>query len=303
MLNRFIVWILQYMPERLVWIFSKRYIAGKAREDAFAVTRELNSRGIKVSLDVLGEFTTNTGQIDYYKKEYLTTIEESTRNKLEASFSIKPTMFGLLIDRDLCYNNLREIVSKAALCNLFVQVDMEDSRCTDMEIELFNRLYEEFPENVGFVFQAYMHRTLNDIRNLNLMHPQKKLGSIRICKGIYVEPKEIAYKGKQEIRDHFLEDLEFMFRNTIFAAIATHDKMLVEGAYRLIEKYRVPKDRFEFQMLFGVAPRLRNSIVQKGYAMRIYVPFGKDWFNYCTRRLKENPFMMWDLIKALFVRN
>jgi proline dehydrogenase len=208
-----------------------------------------------------------------------------------------------LMNKELCYNNLREIVTKAASYNYFVQIDMEDSQCTDMEIELFNRLYREFPEHVGFVFQAYMHRTRNDIKNLIDLHPKKNLGSIRICKGIYVEPKEIAYKGKKEIRDHYLDDLEFMFRNHIYAAIATHDKELVEGAYRLIELYRIPKDQLEFQMLYGVTPRLRNSIVQKGFTMRVYVPFGKDWFNYCTRRLKENPFMMWDLLKALFVRN
>jgi proline dehydrogenase len=303
MLNRFIVWLLQYMPEGLVWIFSKRYIAGKTRKDAFTVTRELNSKGIKVSLDVLGEFTTRNEQIEYYKKEYLTTIEETAKHNLEASFSIKPTMFGLLMDKELCYHNLKEIIAKAASYNFFIQVDMEDSQCTDMEIELFNRLYTEFPDHVGFVFQAYMRRTLNDIKNLTAIHPHKNLGSLRICKGIYVEPKEIAYKGKQEIRDHFLEDLEYMFRNNIYAAIATHDKMLVDGACLLIEKYQVPKVQFEFQMLYGVTPRLRNSILQKGYNMRVYVPFGKDWFNYCTRRLKENPFMMWDLIKALFVRN
>jgi proline dehydrogenase len=118
-----------------------------------------------------------------------------------------------------------------------------------------------------------------------------------------VEPKEIAFKDKQEIRDHYLNDLEYMFQNNIFAAIATHDKKLVEGAYWLIEKYKVPVDKFEFQMLYGVTPELRRSIVQKGYTMRVYVPFGKDWFNYSTRRLKENPFMMWHLIKALVVRN
>ena len=303
MFNRFIVWMLQYMPERLVWIFSKRYIAGKTLGDAFAVARELNSQGIRVSLDVLGEFTTRNEQIEYYKKEYLTTIEETAKSKLDASFSIKPTMFGLLMEKELCYNNLKQIIAKAASYNYFVQVDMEDSQCTDMEIDIFNHLYAEFPDHVGFVVQAYMHRTLNDIRNLIVMHPQKNLGSLRICKGIYVEPKEIAYKGKQEIRDHYLEDLEFMFRNNIYAAIATHDKMLVEGACRLIEKYQIPIDQFEFQMLYGVTPRLRNSIVQRGYAMRVYVPFGKDWFNYCNRRLKENPFMMWDLLKALVVRN
>jgi proline dehydrogenase len=303
MFNKLIVWILQFMPEGLVWIFSKRYIAGKTREDAFNVTRDLNTAGIKVSLDLLGEFTTKPEKIGYYKTEYLKTIEETAGRKLEASFSIKPTMFGLLIDKEMCYNNLRDIIAKAASFNYFVQVDMEDSQCTDMEIEIFNRLYREFQNHVGFVLQAYMHRTIDDIKNLVDTHPQKDLGSLRLCKGIYVEPKEIAYKGKQEIRDHYLKDLEFMFRHNVFTAIATHDKKLVEGAYRLIDTYKVPSDRFEFQMLYGVTPGLRKSIVQKGYTMRVYVPFGKDWFNYSTRRLKENPFMAWHIMKALVVRN
>ncbi len=303
MFNKLIVGILQYMPESLVWIFSKRYIAGKTREDAFRVTRELNQQGIKVSLDLLGEFTTRRENIDYYKSEYIKTIFEAAYKKQDVSISVKPTMFGLLLDKEMCYNNLRDIILEAVSCNYFVQIDMEDSQCTDAEIALFNRLYREFPDRVGFVFQAYMRRTLDDIQKLAEMHPQKDLGSIRICKGIYVEPEEIAYKGKQEIRDHFLNDLEYMFQRNIFAAIATHDRKLVEGAYRLIEKYKVPVDRFEFQMLFGVTPGLRQSIVKKGYAMRVYVPFGKDWYNYCTRRLKENPFVMWHLIKALVVRN
>ncbi len=303
MFNRLIVGILQYMPESLVWIFSKRYIAGKTREDVFRVTGDLNRQGIKASIDLLGEFQTRSEKIDYYKAEYIKTILEAAYRKLDVTFSVKPTMFGLQLDRELCYNNIREIILEAVSCNYFVQIDMEDSQCTDAEIEIFNRLYREFPSHVGFVFQAYMRRTLSDIKALVEQHPQKDLGSIRICKGIYVEPKEIAYKDKQEIRDRYLEDVEFMFRHNIFTAIATHDKKLVEGAYLLIEKYRVPADKFEFQMLYGVTPRLRDSIVKKGYTMRVYVPYGVDWYNYCTRRLKENPFMMWDLLKALVVRN
>lgn len=303
MFNKLIVGMLQYMPESLVWLFSKRYVAGKTREDAFTITRDFNRQGIKVSLDLLGEFLTRDEKINLYKSEYIKTIEETAKQKLDASFSIKPSMFGLLLDKELCYKNLREIIQKASENNYFVQIDMEDSQCTDMEIDLFNQLYDEFHDHVGFVLQAYMRRTLDDIKNLNLRHPDKKLGSIRICKGIYVEPKEIAYKDKQEIRDHYLKDIEYLFQNKLFAAIATHDKKLVEGTYRLIEKYQVPSDNFEFQMLYGVTPELRRSIVQKGYTMRVYVPYGKDWFNYCTRRLKENPTMVWDIIKALVVRN
>jgi proline dehydrogenase len=211
-------------------------------------------------------------------------------------------MFGLLIDKEVCYEHVREIVAKAASYDNFIRIDMEDSQCVDLEIELFRRVKKEFPKNVGLVFQSYMKRTLQDLKDLMDIHTDEIPLNYRLCKGIYVEPPEIAYKKYHEINEHFLEDLEFMFRNNIYPGIATHDKPLVEGAYKLIEKYNVPKDKYEFQMLYGVTPGLRKSIVDKGHTMRVYVPFGKQWFGYCTRRLKENPKMASDIIKALFIK-
>jgi proline dehydrogenase len=140
------------------------------------------------------------------------------------------------------------------------------------------------------------------LEKLKGLNSEKNPINFRLCKGIYVEPAKIAYKDYQEVRDHFLEDLEYMFQNKMYAAIATHDQYLVEESYKLIEKYKVPKNRYEFQMLFGVTPELRQSILDKGHLMRVYVPFGKHWFNYSTRRLKENPKMAYHIIKALFIR-
>ena len=179
---------------------------------------------------------------------------------------------------------------------------MEDSKCVDAELEMFEKLRKEFPKNVGLVLQAYLRRTKSDLIKLNKLNAEISPLNFRLCKGIYVEPVKIAFKGYQEIRDNFLLDLEYMFQNKMYAAIATHDKFLVENAFQLIEKYQVPNNRYEFQMLFGVTPELRQSIVDKGHKMRVYVPFGKHWFNYSTRRLKENPKMATDIIKALFVR-
>jgi proline dehydrogenase len=179
---------------------------------------------------------------------------------------------------------------------------MEDSPCTDMEIELYRRLHAEFPKNVGLVVQAYLRRTYRDLENMLDMNTPEIPTSYRLCKGIYVEPAEIAFKKYEEINQHFLEDLEFMFRNKIYAGIATHDKPLIEGAYELIRKYSVPKNMYEFQMLYGVTPKLRQSIVDAGHVMRVYVPFGEKWFGYSTRRLKENPKMASHIIKALFVK-
>jgi proline dehydrogenase len=179
---------------------------------------------------------------------------------------------------------------------------MEDSPCTDDEIELFRILKGEFPGNVGLVLQAYLKRTYNDLQvMLDLNSPAASL-NYRLCKGIYVEPESIAYKKYEEINQHFLEDLEFMFSNKIYAGIATHDRLLVEGAYNLIKKYNVPKHMYEFQMLYGVTPGLRETIVKEGHKMRVYVPFGKQWFGYSTRRLKENPRMASHIIKAIFYK-
>jgi proline dehydrogenase len=296
------VGLLEYMPKDLVWIFSKRYIAGKELKDAVEVTQNLNKQGIKASMDLLGEFQTRIEKIEYYKQEYLKLIEESVAHKLDNSFSVKPTMFGLLLDEKLCFNNIREIVAKAASLDRFIRIDMEDTQCTDKELELYKQLLEEFPGHVGIVLQAYLKRTLNDLKDLAAFDKGRGLINVRICKGIYNEPAEMAYKDKRDINEHYLEDLDLMLRNNIYPAIATHDKILVKGAYRLIEQYKTDPKKFEFQMLYGVTPELRNSIVEKGYTMRVYVPYGKDWFNYSTRRLRENPKMALHIIKALFVR-
>ncbi len=302
MFNKMIAAMLPYFPKKLIWIFSKRYIAGESVADAIRVSKELNKEGIKVTIDILGEFIKNLDEAEKNKVEYLELIDTIEKEKIDGNYSLKPTMFGLLLDKEVCYQHIREIVAKAASYNNFIRVDMEDSPCTDMEIELYRRLKAEFPKNVGLVVQAYLKRTLSDLENLMDIHSKEIPLNYRLCKGIYVEPAAIAYKKYEEINQHFLEDLEFMMKNGVYPGIATHDKPLVEGAYKLIEKYNVPKNMYEFQMLYGVTPELRKSIVTKDHTMRVYVPYGKQWFGYSTRRLKENPKMASLIIKALFFR-
>jgi proline dehydrogenase len=302
MFNKFIAAMLPYFPKKFIWLFSKSYISGETIEDAIRVSKEFNAKGIRVTLDVLGEFITTLEEAATNKNEYLNLIEASVRNGLNGNFSVKPTSFGLLIDKEVCYNHIREVVAKAASYNNFVRIDMEDSPCTDLEIELFRRLQPEFPDSVGLVVQAYLKRTFNDLQNLMDLHSTEHPLSYRLCKGIYVEPAEISYKKYEEINQHFLEDLDFMMKNGIKVGIATHDKPLIEGSYRLIEEYRTPKEMYEFQMLYGVTPGLRDSIIKAGHHMRIYVPFGEKWFGYSTRRLKENPKMANHIIKAVFVK-
>src|SRR5512133_201616 len=302
MFNKLIASILPYFPKKFIWIFSHAYISGETMADAMRASKDLNSQGMTVTLDVLGEFIKTLDEAEENKMEYLDLIEETQKNGINGNYSLKPTSFGLLIDKEVCYRLMREIVAKAASYNNFCRVDMEDSPCTDMEIALYRRLHKEFPKNVGLVIQAYLKRTYSDLENMLDMNTPEIPTNYRLCKGIYVESPSIAYKKYEEINQHYLEDLEFMFKNKIFVGIATHDKPLVDGAYDLIKKYNVPKNMYEFQMLYGVTPALRKSIVDKGHSMRVYVPFGKKWFGYSTRRLKENPKMASHIIKALFYK-
>lgn len=302
MFNKLIATILPYLPKKFIWIFSRPYISGETIDDAMRVSSDLNNKGIKVTLDVLGEFIKTLQEAETNKKEYLDLIDITSKEGIDGNFSLKPTSFGLLIDKDICYDHIREIVGKAASVNNFIRIDMEDSPCTDLEIELFRKLRSEFPANVGLVIQAYLKRTMNDIISMLDLHSEAVPLSFRLCKGIYVEHVSIAFKKYEEINKHFLEDLEFLFKNKVHVGIATHDKALIEGAYELIEKYGVSKALYEFQMLYGVTPRLRESIVNNGHVMRVYVPFGKQWFGYSTRRLKENPRMATHIIKAIFYK-
>lgn len=294
--------MLPHMPKKLVWVFSKRYIAGETIEEGLLASKLLNAKGIHTTIDLLGEFIETLEEAKENRDHYLEIINRFDAEDIEGNFSLKPTMFGLLIDKEVCYSYIRDIVALAAEKKSFVRIDMEDSQCVDDEITLFSRLKQEFPTSVGLVLQAYLKRTHSDIKALNDINSENAPVSFRLCKGIYVESEKIAYKGYQEVRDNYLKDLELIFQNKMYVGIATHDKYLVEGALKLINKYQVPKNKYEFQMLFGVTPDLRQSIVDGGHLMRVYVPFGKHWFNYSTRRLKENPKMATEIIKALFVR-
>ncbi len=300
MINKMIAGILPYMPKKIVWMFSKEYIAGETIEDAIRNAKKLNEEGILTTIDVLGEFITTLDEAEANKQEYLDVIEKAEKAGVEGNYSLKPTFFGLLIDKEVAFKHIRDVVVKAASYDNFVRIDMEDSPCTDMEIDMYRRLKKEFPNNVGLVVQSYLKRTHQDIKDLKDIHSEEAPVNLRVCKGIYVEPEEIAFKNYDEVNEHFVDDIELMLKEGMYPGIATHDIPVVEGAYKLIEKLNIPKDKYEFQMLYGVTPTLRKSIVDEGHRMRVYVPFGEHWFGYCTRRVKENPKMAGVLIKALF---
>lgn len=302
MINKLIAQTLPYFPKKFVWIFSKKYIAGETIEEAILASKQLNNNNITVTIDLLGEFIKNIDEARENKNDYLNIIEHFEKNNIKGNYSLKPTSFGLLIDKDICFKYILEIVTKAAEHDNFVRIDMEDSSCVDLEIELYRKLKAEYPKNVGLVVQAYLKRTPSDLKRLMDLHSDEFPLNYRLCKGIYVEPKEIAFKDPAKVNEMYLKNLEYLLTNKVFVGIATHDKKLIEGAYEIINKHNIPKEQFEFQMLYGVTPDLRKSIIDKGYSMRVYVPYGKEWFGYSTRRLKENPKMASHIIKSLFVR-
>jgi proline dehydrogenase len=302
MINQILANALPYMPKKLIWIFSRRYIAGETIEDGLSACRQLNRQGIEVTVDLLGEFISTVEQAEENKNKYIEIIERFTSEGIIGNFSVKPTSFGLLIDKDLCCENIEAVVIKAVEKKTFIRIDMEDSQCVDDELDMFRKLQQKYPAHVGLVLQAYLRRTKNDLINMDQIHLNGSPLNFRLCKGIYIEPKQIAFKEFDEVREHYLDDLDYMLDHKMHVGIATHDKYLVEKAMDMIKEKNIDKANFEFQMLYGVTPELRSGIVKQGYKMRVYVPFGKDWFGYSTRRLKENPKMASHIVKALFFR-
>ena len=296
-INKLIVKFVKMLPKSIVYIFAKKYIAGVKLEDAVSVVKELNEKGILATMDVLGESIATKKEAEDAKKECLLVLDAIYKNGLNANLSVKPTQLGLGIDKDFCFELLSEILERAKSYNNFVRIDMEDSPFTSRTIELVMRLKQKF-NNTGIVVQAYLKRTVQDVVDMN------KCGmNYRLCKGIYVEPAEIAYKDRQEVRNNYLQILEIMMDNGNYVGIATHDEFLINGAYSLIERKNYSKERFEFQMLYGVRENLRNKINADGYKIRVYIPYGEQWYAYSVRRLQENPQLAWYIFKSIFSFN
>lgn len=275
---------IMYIPAPIISIFAKSYIAGPTLYDAVKVTHQLNQKGMMATIDVLGEFIKTKEEATFYKNECIKILDTISKEGLDANLSIKPTQMGLNIDKEFAFENIREIVAHAKELGNFVRIDMEDTSCTDNTLEFFRRLRGEFTGHVGTVLQSYLRRTIKDIEDLsdgNL--------NFRLCKGIYDEPRKLAYKDPYIINQNFVYALEKLFQKKAYVGIATHDEKLVFEALRLVEKYGLKRDEYEFQMLLGVDEELREIIVSAGHRLRVYVPYGKDWLPYSRRRLKENP--------------
>jgi proline dehydrogenase len=282
--DRAIVRLLPAVPRPVVQKLSERYIAGPELKDAREAVRRLNAEGKLATIDVLGEEITTEEEAAAIVRSYQDVFADIERCGLESNVSVKLTALGLKLGYELCRTNLRTVVEDAASRGNFVRIDMEDSSTTDDTLRLYRELREEGYDNVGVVLQAMLRRTVSDIAALADLRP-----SVRLCKGIYVEPPELAYQDYEAVRASFVRALEALLGAGCYVGIATHDEWLLGEGRRLVAERGLASDDYEFQMLLGVRPALGDELVVDGHRLRIYVPFGRHWYAYSLRRLQENP--------------
>jgi len=297
--DRTISLTLPLVPKPVVRYFSRPYVAGTTMAAALNVVRELAQRGAVSTLDILGEFVSREEEAGANTEAYIALIKQIEAEGLrEAHVSVKLTALGLLLDSNRCLEKMRRLTGQAEASGNFVRIDMEDSGCTDETLAIYRRLREEFGnERVGVVFQSRLHRTAADVDAV--ASPE---ANFRLCKGIYLEPESIAYTQDQAIRESFIEILDRMFSCGVYVGIATHDDWLVERSIELIERHGLTRDRYEFQMLLGVREPLRQELIDDGHRLRVYVPFGGNWYAYSVRRLRENPQIAGHVLRALVRR-
>ena len=296
-LNKVLVPTISVLPKGVVKLFANKYIAGDKLSDAVNTVKNLNQKKLMATIDVLGESITEKSEAVMSKDENIKVLNAIHTNNLDCNLSIKLTMLGLNIDSEFCRDQVTEILEKAKSLKRFVRIDMEDSSVTESTIKIFEESKKRF-DNVGIVIQAYLRRSEEDIIRLT------EIGAnFRICKGIYIEPEEIAFKNGDEIRENFLKILKLALEKKSYVGIATHDEYLIRESVKMVKEMKLRKDEYEFQMLLGVKENIREEAVEKGHRMRIYVPFGQRWYEYSIRRFKENPNLAGQVLKSIFTGN
>ena len=275
---------IMHVPSPIVKYFAKDYVAGKEITDAVRVCRELAAKGIESTLDILGEYITQKEQALPFKQHCMDILETIHREKLTANLSVKPTQMGLLLDYDFAYQNVYNLVARAAELNGFVRIDMENIDSNEATVRMYKELRKEFPDHVGVALQSYMRNAMGHLEEL-------KDGpmSFRLVKGIFIVTRQQAWKDPELVTRNYVSLLERMFELGAYVGIATHDEVLYYEAQRLIRKFGLKRDQYEFQMLLGIDPELRDLIVSEGHRLRVYIPYGKEWLGYSRRRLLENP--------------
>jgi len=297
-INQLILSVIRLLPRSVVRRFAMRYIAGEELDDAVRAVRAINSKKMTGTIDVLGENVSTREESLAAVRECEAVLHSIQKNDLDSNLSIKLTQFGLKMDEEFCYSNVKRLLETASGCNNFVRIDMEDSSTTSATLKLYERLRSDGLANVGLVIQANMRRGLEDVQRLI---PMK--ANIRLCKGAYLEPESIAFRNREEIRLRYLKLLRTLLEGKCYVGIATHDDFLIGSAYQYIHEMNLAKSTYEFQMLHGVRTKLRDQIVDRGHRLRVYVPFGQYWYAYSIRRFKENPQIAWYVFQAIFSRS
>ena len=285
---------LPLVPRGIVGRVARRYVAGETLDQALATVAALRDDGAMATLDLLGEEVREPERAIAAVEQYERMLDAIAASGLPSNISIKPTSLGLKIDPALCRGNVERLLERAAGHGNFVRIDMEDATTTDATLAIYRELFPRH-QNVGVVLQAYLRRTLADAGAL----PEEG-ANVRLCKGIYVEPRRIAYKEHATVRLNYLRILEKLLARGVHVGIATHDDHLICGALALVDRLGVPRERYEFQMLLGVEPELRSLLLAAGQRLRVYVPYGRDWYPYSIRRLRENPRIARHVMRGMF---
>jgi proline dehydrogenase len=274
--------------------FARRFIAGEAIDEAIEAARAIEAAGLEQTLDQLGESVATMEEADAATREYLAIVGRIVAAGIGRNISLKLTQLGLTIDRATCVDNLRRILDAAGPHDFFVRVDMEDSPVTQVTLDIFETMWQQGYRNVGTVLQSYLPRSVADARRLN------ELGArVRLVKGAYNEPKGVAHQRKSQVDAAFVEIMELLLSEGTFPAVATHDEAMIEATKAYAARHGIGKDRYEFQLLYGIRRDLQAALRREGYLVRVYVPFGREWFPYFMRRLGERPANIGFVIRGL----
>jgi proline dehydrogenase len=275
--------------------FARRFIAGESVEEAIDAARTMEQQGLAITLDLLGESVTSSDEAAAATKAYLEVIEAVEKAGIGRNISLKLTQLGLDVDRATCIDNLRRVLDRANSANFFVRIDMEASTYTDATFDALETVWQIGYHNVGTVIQSYLKRSAQDVERLNSTGVR-----VRLVKGAYREPREVAFQQKSEVDAAFIELMRVLLRSGQYPAIATHDPVMLDATRAFAAEQNIPKDKFEFQMLYGIRRDLQASLRREGYNFRVYVPFGKEWFPYFMRRLGERPANVGFVVRSLF---
>ena len=273
---------------------TRRFIAGENIEDAIVEIQALNKLGVTATFDHLGESTTSRAEAEADVREYVHVLGRIQETGVDSNVSVKLTQLGLDIDEAYCLENTRRIVAEAHQRGNFCRIDMEDTPKTDATLRIFKQLFHEFG-NVGIVLQSYLYRTEKDLDEVLAMGAR-----VRLCKGAYNEPAEVAFPEKADVDDNYIKLMQKLLKSGIYHGIATHDRRMIRATQEFAAREGIAKDKFEFQMLYGVSRELMIQLAQEGFRVRAYVPYGEFWYPYFMRRLAERPANVWFVVKGLF---